>query len=109
MTFQQSQIDYLAILPLLVVFGAALVGVLVEAFAPRERRQSLQVGLSVVALLGAFVAVIVAAGHQGLTMGLSDGSTNRRLFALAIDGPALFMQGTIVLMGILGILTIIVG
>ncbi|RKT78875.1 NADH dehydrogenase subunit N [Terracoccus luteus] len=105
MTFQQSQIDYLAILPLLVVFGAALVGVLVEAFAPRELRQRIQVGLSVVALLGAFVAVIVAAGHQGLTMGLSDGTTNRRLFALAIDGPALFMQGTIALMGILGILT----
>ena len=103
--FQPSNVDYLAILPLLIVFGAALVGVLVEAFAPRERRHVIQVGLAVVGLLGAAVAIIPAAGHQGVTMGLADGSTNRQMFALAVDGPALFMQGTIVLMCVLGILT----
>ncbi|MEO6997805.1 MAG: NADH-quinone oxidoreductase subunit NuoN [Terracoccus sp.] len=103
--FQQSTIDYLAILPLLIVFGVAIIGVLVEAFAPRDRRQVIQVGLAVAGLVAAFVAVIVAAKHQGLTMGITDGATNRRLFALAIDGPALFMQGTILLLGILGVLT----
>jgi len=103
--FQQSNVDYLAILPLLIVFGTALVGVLVEAFASRERRHAIQVTLSVVGLLAAAASIIVAAKHQGLTMGLTDGSTNRQLFALAIDGPALFMQGTILLMGVLGVLT----
>lgn len=103
--FQPSNVDYLAILPLLIVFGTALVGVLVEAFAPRERRHVLQVGLSVLGLVGAFVAVIFAVGHQGMTLGLRNAETDRGLFAVAIDGPALFMQGTIVLMSILGVLT----
>lgn len=103
--FQQSNVDYLAILPLLIVFGTALVGVLVEAFAAREKRHAIQVGLAVVGLLAAAASLILAAKHQGVTMGLTDGATNKQLFALAIDGPALFMQGTIVLMGVLGVLT----
>ena len=34
-TFTAPQIDYLAVAPMLIVFGAALVSVLVESFAPR--------------------------------------------------------------------------
>ncbi len=63
--FQTSSVDYLAVLPFLVVIATALVGVLVEAFAPRERRHNLQVGLAVGGLLAAFVAVIVAVSHRG--------------------------------------------
>ncbi|MBA3233755.1 MAG: hypothetical protein H0T17_07380, partial [Propionibacteriales bacterium] len=37
-TFDKPDIDYGRLSPLLIVFGVALVGVLVEAFAPRERR-----------------------------------------------------------------------
>ena len=103
--FQQAQIDYVAILPFLIVLGAAVIGVVIETFAPRERRYLTQTTLAVLALLGAFVAVIVAVNHQGYTMGFTDEATGRKLFALTIDGPALFMQGTIVLMGVLGILT----
>ena len=75
--FQQSNVNYLAVLPLLIVFVTALVGVLVEAFAPRERRHVIQVTLAVVGLLAAAASIILAAKHQGLTMGLTDGSTNR--------------------------------
>ena len=103
--FQMAQVDYVAILPFLIVLGAGVVGVVIEAFAPRERRFLIQTTLAVLALLGAFVAVIVAVNHQGYTMGFTDETTGRKLFALTIDGPALFMQGTIVLMGVLGILT----
>jgi NADH-quinone oxidoreductase subunit N len=103
--FQPSTVDYVAVLPMLIVFGAAIIGVVVEAFVPRERRHVVQVTLAVVALLAAVVAIVVARDHQGLTMGISDGATGHKLFALAIDGPALFMQGAIVLMGVLGILT----
>ncbi|MDN5794640.1 MAG: NADH-quinone oxidoreductase subunit NuoN [Intrasporangium sp.] len=103
--FQQANIDYLAVLPLLIVFGTALVGVLVEAFMPRTHRHTVQATIAVVGLVLGFVGVIIATGHQGLTMGFADGATGRRLFSLAIDGPALFMQGSIVLLGILGILT----
>ncbi|MGN6752617.1 MAG: NADH-quinone oxidoreductase subunit NuoN [Intrasporangium sp.] len=102
--FQLANIDYLAVLPLFIVFGAALVGVLVEAFVARERRHNIQLAVSVGGLVLAFVAILVATKHQGLTLGFADGATGRRLFALAIDGPALFMQGALVLMSVLGIL-----
>jgi NADH-quinone oxidoreductase subunit N len=103
--FQQANIDYLAVLPLLIVFGTAVVGVLVEAFLRRERRHVVQVTLAIVGLVLAFAAIILATRHQGLTLGLADETAGRSLFALAIDGPALFMQGALVLMSILGILT----
>ena len=107
--FTPASIDYLAILPMLVVFGTAVLGVLVEAFVSRERRHTVQVVLSVLGLVGAFVAVIVATSHQGLTLGVAlggpDPATARANFAVAIDGPALFMQGAIILMSILGVLT----
>ncbi len=61
--------------------------------------------LAVAGLLAAAVSIIFASSNQGLTMGISDGTGARSLFALAIDGPALFLQGAIVLMGILGVLT----
>ena len=38
-------IDYAAIAPVLVVLGAACLGVLVEAFVPRQQRWLVQVGL----------------------------------------------------------------
>ena len=103
--FQASEVNYLAVMPLLIVFGTALIGVLVEAFVPRERRHAIQVSVAVVGLLASAVSIIWASQNLGLTMGLTDGATNRSLFALAIDGPALFLQGAIVLMGILGVLT----
>ncbi|XKF81938.1 NADH-quinone oxidoreductase subunit NuoN [Humibacillus xanthopallidus] len=103
--FEPSEVNYVAVMPLLIVFVTALIGVLVEAFAPRARRHVIQVTVAVVGLLASAVSIIWASGNLGLTMGLSDGATNRSLFALAIDGPALFLQGAIVLMGILGVLT----
>jgi NADH-quinone oxidoreductase subunit N len=103
--FQAAQIDYVAILPLLIVVSFGVLGVLVEAFVARERRHNIQVTLTVLGLAAAAVSIIFAAQHQGLTMGISDGATGHQLFALAIDGPALFMQGTILLLGILGVLT----
>lgn len=103
--FQPAQIDYVAILPLLIVFGAGIVGVILETFMARERRHLAQTVLAVVALLAAFVAVVFARDHKGYTMGLGDGSPGNSFFALTIDGPALFMQGTLILMGILGVLT----
>jgi NADH-quinone oxidoreductase subunit N len=103
--FQAAEVNYVAVMPLLIVFGTAIIGVLVEAFAPRRHRHVIQVTVAVVGLVAAAVSIIWASSNLGLTMGITDGATNRSLFALAIDGPALFLQGAIVLMGILGVLT----
>src|SRR6478735_5180664 len=94
--FVAAKVNYAAVSPMLVVFGVALVGVLVEAFAPRSRRYAVQVTLSVAGLVGALVALVVAARPN-------TGSTLEG--AVVIDGPALFLQGTLLVLSILGVLT----
>ena len=77
--FTAAQINYWAVLPVLIVFGGALIGVLIEAFAPRSTRHTLQVAVTLVALVGAFLALVFkATDNQGATL---DG-------AMIIDGPA---------------------
>ncbi|WP_338677325.1 NADH-quinone oxidoreductase subunit NuoN [Streptomyces sp. SCSIO 30461] len=95
------QIEYAQLAPTLIVVGAAIVGVLIEAFVPRRGRYPAQVFLSVVALAAAFAAVVgLAAGGYG--------STKAHLAvmgAIAVDGPALFLQGTILLASLVAIFT----
>jgi NADH-quinone oxidoreductase subunit N len=89
-------IAYGLILPMLIVFGAGVLGVLVEAFAPRAVRYGAQVGISLVGLVAAFVAVVMASDD-------SKGATLAK--AVVVDGPTLFLQGTIIVMGALAVLT----
>ncbi len=85
-------IAYLPLIPMLVVFGAATVGVLVEAFVAEANRRLVQIAVAVLGLAIAF----------GYVVYLADQSTNRLIAesALAIDGPTLFLQGTLCLLGI---------
>jgi NADH-quinone oxidoreductase subunit N len=96
--FQPADVDYGAIAPMLVVIGGALISVLVEAFVPRARRHSIQVALSLVTLVGALVVLVVVSTSKAHW-----GGTLRQ--AVIIDGPALFLQGAVLAMSILGILT----
>jgi NADH-quinone oxidoreductase subunit N len=91
-------LDYGALAPMLILFGAAAVEVLVEAFIPRRMRYPVQVLLSLAALLAALVAVIRVAqsGHRDLTAAV----------AIAVDGPSLFLQGTLVVLGIVAVLLV---
>jgi NADH-quinone oxidoreductase subunit N len=93
-------IDYGAIAPLLVVLGAACLAVLVEAFLPRHQRWPAQVALAVGAL-----------GTAGLTLGVyaggaAPGGITTLADALAIDRPTLFLWGTLLALGLGGILLI---
>jgi len=89
-------VSYHLVMPMLVVFGAGLVSVLIEAFAPRRLRWGLQVGVTLVALVVAFVAVVLAA---------DDRKASTAAKAVVVDGPTLFLQGTILLLAVLGVLT----
>lgn len=87
-------INYAALAPMLILFGAACLGVLVEALVPRGRRYPIQFGLALTALVAAGAAVIAQAGTRTLTAG----------GAVAVDGPTVFLQGTIILLGAVALL-----
>ncbi|MEU8953858.1 NADH-quinone oxidoreductase subunit NuoN [Streptomyces sp. NPDC048518] len=94
-------IEYGQLSPTLIVIGAAVIGVLIEAFVPRKSRYYAQLFVSVVALAAAFAAVVgLAARGFGTTK-----AQVAAMGAIAVDGPALFLQGTILLTGIVAIFT----
>jgi len=94
-SFHVPSISYAALAPILVVAVAAAVGVLVDAFVGPARRWATQVGVSVAGLLGALAAVIANAGRPGSLT--ADG-------AIAVDGPTLFLQGSILVICIAAVL-----
>ena len=101
MNLPTPNIEYGLISPMLIVLGAAVLGVLVEAFLPRQRRYATQLTLCLGALVAAFVAVVLVARDLHGSTGFS-----AVMGAVAVDKPALFVQGTILLVGVLGILLI---
>ncbi|MDH6134021.1 NADH-quinone oxidoreductase subunit N [Kitasatospora sp. MAA4] len=94
------KIEYGQLSPMLIVFGTALAGVLVEAFLPRRARYGVQVALALSGLIASFAAVVVLAAD-------GYGSTKSGLLAMgsvALDGPALFLQGVILLAAVVSVL-----
>jgi NADH-quinone oxidoreductase subunit N len=97
-------IEYGQLSPMLVVFGAAVVGVLVEAFAPRAARRGIQLILTLGSLLAGFVLTIVATSYSIF----ADGSPGHiaAAGAVAVDRPTLFIQGTILVLAFVSVLLI---
>ena len=59
--FTSPSIAYHALLPIIIPAGAAVLGVLVDAFVPASQRWRAQVGVALGGLLGALIAVPVVA------------------------------------------------
>lgn len=106
--FVNPTLEYLELSPLLVVFAAACLGVLVEAFVPRARLYVVQATLTFVSLLVAFALVVVVALEfsgdtsdavhgDGAAYGLVAG-----MGSIAVDGPALFIWGLVLVLAMLG-------
>ncbi|MGH3341665.1 MAG: NADH-quinone oxidoreductase subunit NuoN [Carbonactinosporaceae bacterium] len=94
--FQAPHIEYTQVAPMLVVFGAAIVGVLVEAFLPRKLRYPVHLPLALLGLAAAFVLVVRLAGTHSVD---AEG-------AIATDGPTLFLQGVVLAVSFLAVLLI---
>ncbi|MEV0644984.1 NADH-quinone oxidoreductase subunit NuoN [Phytomonospora sp. NPDC050363] len=90
---QLPEIDYGALAPMLIVFGLACVGILVEAFVPRAWRFYVQAPLTVGGLVAGLIAVIANSGVEITTIG----------GAVTVDGPGLFLQGAIIVLGIVSL------
>ena len=90
-------IAYGPLWPMIAVFLAAAMGVLVEAFVPARRRRPVHLVIALAGLIGGLVAVaLVARNHHHPTL-----IAER---AVAVDGPTLFIQGTLLLLGIAAVL-----
>jgi NADH-quinone oxidoreductase subunit N len=85
---------------MLIMLGVAVAGVLVEAFLPRGIRYATQLVLAVGGQLAALAAVVL------VTLSLNGAGGPAAVGAVAVDRPALFLQGTLLLIGILGTLLI---
>ena len=98
-------IEYGQLAPMLVVFSAAVVGVLVEAFMPRPVRRAVQLVLALGSLLAAFILTIVVAANNTI---FADGSPGHvaAMGAVGVDRPTLFIQGTIVVLAFVSLLLI---
>ncbi len=86
---EAPDISLAALAPLLFVFGAACVGVLIEAFWPRDTRHPVQVAVALVGTLGALVCTLLLAGVF-LIAGLA---------SLALPGTGSFVSEFLVLIG----------
>jgi proton-translocating NADH-quinone oxidoreductase chain N len=104
-TISPPSIEYSQLAPMLIVFGAAVVGVLVEALAPRYLRRTVQVVLTLGALLAAFVLTIVVASSRTI---FANGGAGHiaAMGAVAVDRPTLFIQGTILVLAFASVLLI---
>ncbi|WP_430781037.1 NADH-quinone oxidoreductase subunit NuoN [Actinoplanes sp. G11-F43] len=89
-------IDYGALLPMLILFGAACAGILVEIVVPRQARNVVQLSLSLLAVVASLTAVVLARETRTVTIG----------GAVAVDGPTLFLQGAILVLGGVSLLLI---
>ncbi len=90
-------IAYGLVSPMLIVFGVAVVAVLVEAFSPRRFRYGIQLVLALGGLVAAFVAVVAVAIAES-----QDGRLGQFAIsgAVVVDRPTLFLQGLLVLIAI---------
>ena len=100
MTLPIPSIEYFLLCPMLIVFGVAVAGVLAEAFLPRRIRYGAQLALALGGLAAAFIAVVVVARS------IPSSGRSAVLGAVAIDRPALFLQGTVLLVAILAVIFI---
>ncbi len=96
-TINAPSVSYHALMPIFIVLGAGMVGVLIEAFAPRETRFGGQVTLTLAALTASFVGLILLHGTA---------QTTTVAGALSIDRAGLFLQGTIVILALMATLLV---
>jgi NADH-quinone oxidoreductase subunit N len=104
MDFSKPTIEYAQLWPLLVVFGVACAGVLVEAFVPRARRYAVQAVLAGLGLVAALVGTILVARDLDV---LGDGVARGAIDVegtVVVDGPTVFFWGIIVVFAIGGVL-----
>jgi len=90
-------IEYATLSPMLIVFCVAVAGVLVEAFGSRRTRYGIQVALSIIGMLAAFVApgiyVLNDAQARETQAALARADNPARVFAERFEGTLRRIDG----------------
>ncbi len=102
--FKAPEFDYGLISPLLIIFGVAIAGVLVEAFAPRGRRYLIQSVLAVLGIVAGLVATIIVGLNLVSRGGGSALGSITAEGAIAVDGPSIFIWGTILALSLVSVM-----
>lgn len=97
MEFSSPYFDYAQLAPILIVFAGALIGVLIEAFAPRAARHSSQLFISLFSLVAAFGALMSVRNET---------STDAAMGSVAFDGAGVLLQAAILIIAILSVFLI---
>ena len=96
-SFEVPSLSYFLLGPILIVLGGAVLSVLAEAFLSRTTRPKVQLGITLLTLVASFGQLwrIRSASTMDAAMG-----------SVAIDGPAILFQGSILIMALLSVFLI---
>lgn len=101
--FLKPTIEYSLLWPLILVFGVATLGVLVEAFLPRRMRYVVQSVLAAAGLIAALVGTILVGTDLKTVGGLGRGQLAMEQ-TLAVDGPTVYLWGLVLVLALAGLL-----
>lgn len=97
-------LNWLTLMPVIVVLGMATLSVLVSAFLPRAARWGAQVGMTILGLVGALVALAWQWPSAVLTSGESASSRTGQLFSFFVTRDTIFLQGSLVLLALISVI-----
>lgn len=92
--FVTPTLDYALLAPILIVLTGALVGVLVEAFAPRNSRAASQLFITLATLVLSLASLIRVRGKS---------STAAAMDSVSFDGAGMLLQASILIIAIIAV------
>ena len=97
MQFLAPTLQYAQLAPMLIVLAGALVGVLIEAFAPRSSRHSSQLFVTLFSLAAALVALLRVRNQTSIDAAMG---------SVAFDGTGVLLQASVLIIAILSVFLI---
>ena len=97
MDFVAPVLNYALLAPMLIVLGGALVGVLIEAFAPRASRHNSQLFVTIASLVIALSALLRVRKQVSVSAAMG---------SITFDGAGVLFQGSILVIAILSVFLI---
>jgi NADH-quinone oxidoreductase subunit N len=95
--FSAPHLSYSLLAPILIVLGGALIGVLIEAFVKQSARKTLQILITLITLFSSFGKLFLIRNKA---------STIAAITSVSVDRAGIFIQGTILILAIVGTLFI---